>query len=235
MSDLVRAIREFLYRDLAFILGGTLVIASIAYSLRHWLPDFASELRNPPVWSLFVFPALAYVIGYAVQDIGGLVGITSSRYLATPNSICKRLYSCFAGVPWTPIANVPQGADVSFDVRIGRLDLPQPVARGLERIVSLKVIGMCVGGCLLLSSAFLLGRGLYMRFFAVPTSADPEAVLFGILCFWFGASLICLGWIKAMQQAQLLDAIVQEDFPTLPRRPSIRRPLAASSRLPPQR
>jgi len=73
MSDLVGAIREFLYRDLAFILGGAIVIASIAYSLRHWLPDFASELRNPPVWSLFVFPALAYVVGYAVQDIGGLV------------------------------------------------------------------------------------------------------------------------------------------------------------------
>src|SRR5215831_5510797 len=148
MSDLVRAIREFLYRDLAFILGGTLVIASIAYSLRHWLPDFASELRNPPVWSLFVFPALAYVVGYAVQDIGGLVGITSTRYLATPNIICRWLYSCFAGAPWTSIANVPQGGDVfPFEVRIGRLDLPQPVARSLERIVSLKVIGMCVGGC----------------------------------------------------------------------------------------
>src|SRR5262249_12231672 len=103
-------------------------------------PDFASELRNPPVWSLFVFPALAYVIGYAVQDIGGLVGITSTRYLAKPNSICKRLYSCFAGAPWTPIANVPQGADVSFEVRIGRLDLPQPVARSLERIVSLYIV-----------------------------------------------------------------------------------------------
>src|SRR5262245_49567724 len=138
--------------------------------------------------------------------------------------------------PWTSIANVPQGVDVfPFEVRIGRLDLPQPVARSLERIVSLKVIGMCVGGCLLLSSPFLLGRGLYMRFFAVPPSADPEAVLLGILFFWFGVSLICLGLIKAMQQARLLDAIVQEDFPTLPRRPSIARPLATSSRLRPQR
>ena len=109
MSDLVGAIREFLYRDLAFILGGAIVIASIAYSLRHWLPDFASELRNPPVWSLFAFPALAYVAGYAVQDIGALLGITSTRYKAAPNVICRRLYSRFAGATWTPIANVPQG------------------------------------------------------------------------------------------------------------------------------
>jgi len=234
MSDLVGAIKDFLYRDLAFILGGTIVIASIAYSCRHWLPDFASDLRTPPVWSLFVFPALAYVVGYAVQDIGALFGLTSTRHLATPNWFCQRLYSRFAGTPWTPIANVPQGVDVfPFEVRIGRLDLPQPVARSLQRIESLKVIGMCVGGCLLLSSLFLLGRGT--RVFPVPLSADPEALLLGISFFLFGASLICLGLIKAMQQARLLDAIVQEDFPTLPRRPSIARPLATSSRLRPQR
>jgi hypothetical protein len=215
MNDLVRAIREFLYRDLAFILGGTLVIASIAYSLRHWLPDLpASDLRNPPTWSLFVFPALAYVVGYAVQDIGGVIGITFTGYFGnSPNKVCCWLYSRFVGANWSEI-RAPD------EVVIGRLDLPQPIVRTLERILSLKVIGMCVGVCLLLRSLFLLGRGIYMRFFVVPASAEPEAVLLGILFFWFGVSLICLGWIKAMQQMQLLNSIAQGNFPTLPRQPN---------------
>jgi hypothetical protein len=163
MNDLVRAIREFLYRDLAFLLGGTLVIASIAYSLRHWLPDLLpSDLRNPPTWSLFVFSAMAFVVGYAVQDIGGVIGITFTGYVANPKWICRWLYSRFVGASWME-TNVPGNDRFQFEVLIGRLDLPQPIARNLERILSLKVIGMCVGSCSLLSSSFCSADGATRR------------------------------------------------------------------------
>jgi hypothetical protein len=94
MNDLVRIIREFLYRDLAFILGGTIVIGSFVYSTQLWPPNV--DLQNPPLWSLILFPAMAYVVGYAVQDVGGLIGISYTGYVTEPNWFCRSLFSCFS-------------------------------------------------------------------------------------------------------------------------------------------
>jgi hypothetical protein len=225
MNDLIRIIRDFLYRDLAFILGGIIVIGSIAY-LVGWLPLF--NLKSLPAWSLFLIPAMAYVVGYAVQDIGGVIGITYTGYVLNPNRFCCWLYRRFSRAPWTAIT-IDLQPRFAHELHMGRLDIPQVTRRSFERILDLKVISMCVGGCLLLSSILLLGSWLFAllspwlfallspwRFALPPTKPDGVALGLGILFFLFGASLICLGWIKAMQQMQFLQAIDKQGYPLLP-------------------
>jgi hypothetical protein len=190
MSDLVRIVRDFLYRDLAFILGGTLVIGSIAYFFRQWLPPF--DLTNPPFWSLVLFPAMAYVVGYAVQDIGGIIGITFTGYLVEPNQLCRWLYLRFSSAPWRTVTVLHNRSRFQFDVHMSRLDVPPTTQINLDRVLDLKVIGMCVGGCSLLSSLILLARGVITRF-AVPLRTAPDYFAFGLgfLFLLLGASLIC--------------------------------------------
>jgi hypothetical protein len=203
MDGFVRIVREFLYRDLAFILGGTLVIASIAYCLRHHLlPHF--DFRNPPTWSLFLFPAMAYVVGYAVQDIGGIIGITFTGYVREPHPFFRGLFSRFSQAPWTDTNILQNRNGFQFEVQMSRLDVPAGPLRNLQRILDLKVIGMSVGGCCLLSSVILL---LFCAW------SDKRAATLGLLFLVLGASLVCLGWVKALQQMQLLQAISDEGFP----------------------
>jgi hypothetical protein len=71
MGDWATLFKNFIYRDVAFILGGCIVLASFAYCFDLFrLLDKASAGLHIPLALLLA--ALAYVVGYGVQDIGGV-------------------------------------------------------------------------------------------------------------------------------------------------------------------
>jgi hypothetical protein len=92
---------------------------------------------------------------------------------------------------------------------MSQLDVPETTARNLQRILDLKVIGMCVGGCSLLSALILLLGHWSDLIQPIRVGHWPDARAFELECFLFvlGVSLLCLGWVKALQQMQLLQAI----------------------------
>jgi hypothetical protein len=68
MSDLVSLFRNFIYRDLAFILGGSIVVLSFLHAFGVSL----HKLQDQP-YTLFLLTVLAYVVGYTVQDLVALL------------------------------------------------------------------------------------------------------------------------------------------------------------------
>jgi hypothetical protein len=154
---------------------------------------------------------MAYVVGYAVQDIGGVLGVTFTGHPFNPERMpcwfyCRTgvswisipcwLYQRFTNTKWQSVSYI-EGNETrqQFELRIEKLEISESTLQGLERILSLKVIGMCVGGCSLLSSLVIL-LPLWIFWRSVPG-------LLVLSLFLLGVSLVCLGWIKAMQQLQL--------------------------------
>jgi hypothetical protein len=229
VEEFVRLFRSFLYRDLAFILGGSLVMSSVAWCLPcdFWIfwAQVSKSAGSLSAAFLILLAAMAYVVGYAVQDIGGVVGITFTSHPFNPERIpcwfyCRTgvswtsipcwMYRWFTGTRWKPVLYLQQNeTPTQFELRIDRLDIPENSLRELERTLSLKSVGMCVGVCSVVSSLILFANWFSRRLCdAVP----PVPVLLVISLFLLGVFLVCLGWIKAMQQLQFYQAIHLADY-----------------------
>jgi hypothetical protein len=217
MAEVAALFKQFIYRDLAFVFGGFIVLLSLAYAFHGCIPnDWQIAWKEFPTIVLIVLAA--YVVGYAVQDIGGVLRLTPTSWFK-PRVLLKRLYKCFSQVSWQD-PTYPNVREFEFEIRLGRLEIPEDVLQALERIRSLKVISMCVGGCLAVSALiFLLHlvdlRGTVLQSIRVPCLAPSVArdwvifSLFAVLAF----CLICLGRIKGMQEMQFYQSIHEANFP----------------------
>jgi hypothetical protein len=204
MPEVAALFKQFLYRDLAFILGGSIVMLSFTYALRGRIGFPPIDWQNLPSASTVLIAAAAYVIGYAVQDVGAVLRLTPTSRLE-PGCLLKRLYECFSRVPWED-TKYPNAREFSFEVQLGRLEIPERVTQELERIRSLKVISMCVGGCLALSAL------IFLIHLAFDHSSVVDRVIF-IVSALLAPCLICLRRIKGMQEMQFYQSIYDEDFP----------------------
>src|SRR6266566_5616028 len=215
MNDLVSLFRNFIYRDLAFILGGSIVLFTILYAFQIYLGTSFDSLPGQPYF-LFLFTVLAYVVGYAVQDFGAVLlpWLIFTGYVLQPHSFWRCPYRRFTGsASWRPLtfASTPDRA-LQFAMHMDRLNIPEATLRELDRILSLKVISMCVGGCSILSAFIFFVTWAYNRFASIdwiPRSACWAAFLLLAL----GLALICLGWVKALQQMQFYEAVKAEEYP----------------------
>jgi hypothetical protein len=209
MNDLVSLFRNFIYRDLAFILGGSIVLLTILYAFQIYLGTSFDGLPGQPYF-LFLFTVLAYVVGYAVQDFGAVLlpWLIFTGYVLQPHSFWQRPYRRFTGsASWRPLtfASAPSGA-LQFAMHMDRLNIPEATLRDLDRILSLKVISMCVGGCSILSAFIFFVTWAYNRFASIDWIP-------AILLLTLGLALICLGWLKALQQMQFYEAVKAEEYP----------------------
>ena len=87
------------------------------------------------------------------------MGLTSTTVRFQPGRRRQWLYERFSGVQWQAIDYVATNdREFKFEIHLERLDIPERVIEALERIRSLKVISMCVGGCLALSDIYFCSR-----------------------------------------------------------------------------
>jgi hypothetical protein len=202
MNDLVSLFRNFIYRDLAFILGGSIVVVSTLHAFGVSL----HRLQDQP-YTLFLLTVLAYVVGYGVQDFGALLPCrpTFTGYVFRPHRLSRFLYWRFTGSGWEPLTFARnQEEALQFATRLNKPKaVPKPILRELERIRSLKVFSMCVGGCSVLSAVIWLAKGIFNA------SGVIDWIAVGLLPI-FGLALICLGWVKALQEMQFYEALNAE-------------------------
>jgi hypothetical protein len=217
MNDLVSLFRNFIYRDLAFILGGSIVLVSTLHA-------FGISLHNlqDQAYTLFLLAVLAYVVGYSVQDFGAVLfpWLIFTGYVLEPHDFWQRPYRRFTGsTSWRRLTFADsQEKAIQFVIGMERLAIPKATLRDLERIRSLKVISMCVGACSLLSAIIFLitfldtflTTFLIKWAFSLFTFVDLIAV---VLLIVFGLALICLGWVKALQEMQFYEAVKAEGYP----------------------
>ena len=204
MTDLVSLFRNFVYRDLAFILGGSIVVVSILHAF-----DISLHRLQDQPYTLFLLTVLAYVVGYTIQELVALLPWrpTFTGYVLRPGRLSLFLYWRFTCLGWQPLTFARSGEEVlRFVIRMNRLVIPEPTLRELERIRSLKVFSMCVGGCSILGALIWLAKGI----------ANPSGVIDWIaviLLLIFGTASVCLGWVKALQEMQFYEALNAEIKP----------------------
>jgi hypothetical protein len=204
MGDWATLFKNFIYRDVAFILGGSIVLASFAYcfDLFPLLDKAKADLYVPLA---ILLAALAYVVGYGVQDIGGVIRLSSTAVPYKPSCFDRCLYRAFTRSKWRAVDYVHKdGPFEEFEIKMGGWCVPPRTLQALDRILSLKVISMCIGACALLSAVFVL-----IHWFRQPSGSDIVLFIGGLV---FGIVLICLGRLKAIQD-QFYQAMNNQNYP----------------------
>ena len=110
MNELVKALKNFIVRDIIYIIGGTFVILSF---LHLWdqnciLEKFSKiEIlqRTPSIILYVVGIALAYVIAYGIQEFFSFLGLTrtSLYFQDNPNRVTQFLYNRYMNRQWQPL------------------------------------------------------------------------------------------------------------------------------------
>ena len=194
MSELIKALGRFVARDLIYVIGGTTVILSFLYLFNCFSSD---EL--PLAYSLFG-AGLAYVVGYAIQDLCCLVGLVTMADYFEPNRFVKWLYRRFTREDWCSIERFDTyGAHLAIYTR----ETETADLAIFERVVSLRQVGATMGPCSLVSAVFLFVR-VYSSCQAYWRCFDFWLAGFAVV---LGIGLVCLSWLKGVQQVKWLHVL----------------------------
>jgi len=188
MSDLFKAFEKFLFRDMSFLLGGSVVVASGMYVF-NGLPT-----GDVLAFEYFIGAGVAYAVGYSVQEVFTLLRIVRTKAGYSPNWLSSSLYHLF-----------DRRRAVQVDPREYQEakrwlyeQAPQRFRDDHERTEALKQVGTTLGPCFFLSGVILLGKDVLLRL------EYESAVSWGFVVL--GLVLFLLGWLKVTQQAQYLIA-----------------------------
>src|SRR2546425_8762342 len=188
MGELVKAINQFIYRDLVYVFGGGLVLLSAFYASTRF--SF-HELKDIPTPIYILAAGFAYVLGYMLQDLFSVLQVVTTTYRFEPWPILKCIYERFEHQPW-PWESVPQFDPAAAFRKISNAG-SEHERKEVERIISLMVVGTTMGPCCLISVVPLLIRLCRDR-----TSWFFDASLVATLLV-ASVTLIGLGWLKAAQ------------------------------------
>lgn len=181
LSELVKTLRYFIIRDMIYIIGGGIVLASVfdgVYGL--------DRLDNPPVALWLLLGGVAWVVGYALQDGSGLVRLSSTLYTPQPNVIIKKLYLLFTRERWDD----SQLAISVLATTWCETKDEHMLAEG-QRIIHLMMVGTTMAPCLAVAAVVFLGRHW---------GSFPSAKwLLGISGLVLSFVLWALGWVKNLQ------------------------------------
>lgn len=197
MGDLVRVFERFLGRDLVYILAGAIPLLSLGRFLwaGRYLPElacldgFARLEQVSWVW-IALSVGVAWVVGYALQELFCLVGLSSTAVEGEPGCFVRWLFRRLQKRGWTP-RNF-NGPDGELDAQM-RLEMAAGAVSGahLERRAHLMQVGTAVGpgfvvGGILLMGSWWQGSGAF-------------DLIIGMVLVVAGLFLLCLGAFKRLQ------------------------------------
>src|SRR5262249_610324 len=124
MAEAAALFKQFIYHDLGFVFGGFIVLLGLTYAFHGCIPNgWQIAWKEFPTIVLIVFAA--YVVGYAVQDIGGVLRLTpTSRF--KPRFPLKRLYKCFSQLSWQRPTD-PNRTEFPIAIHMSRPHSPEDV------------------------------------------------------------------------------------------------------------
>ncbi len=194
LSRLPKSIRDFIGRDVVYIVGGSILLTSILYRFNR-LPNNDTHLAF-----YLLGLGIAYVVGYAMQDLFSIVGIVTTSQVTDPCSLHRWAYKRFENKPWEKLPvdkfdNVGSALNKYLDSEIARAHY--------ERTITHLTVGASIGPCMLLSSLMV-----FWRWYAFREQFDLVASILSLL---LSGGLVLLSWIKAMQITRI-DAEAVVDY-----------------------
>ncbi|MFZ0034999.1 MAG: hypothetical protein WAK60_08450 [Sedimentisphaerales bacterium] len=174
MSKMAKSVRNFIVRDIAYIIGGISVILSFLYV---WgkidVSKKAINITIIPESANIIFYiigiGLAYAVGYCLQEIFSLLHIVKTADYFRPWFPLRWLYRCLMGERWEDIfPDIPKGWRRRWDVtkRLRRANITinekasQDDKTHREWITSFIMVCTTLGPCALVSGLLLLWEGL---------------------------------------------------------------------------
>lgn len=186
MNELLKALKDFLARDLIFLAGGATVVTSLLYVLRR-LPS-----ADDHVALYFLLAGLSYFVGYAVQDSFGILRVVTTRPPRALRWHMPLLYWLYTGDRWCDVNRTVDFATVEQRISQNEWQRVQ-----FERMITLQQVGSVGGPSALVASCILAFRGW-------AGVGDPFARTLTVAGFTLGVILAHLAWLKAAQQARYL-------------------------------
>ncbi len=191
MEAIIKALQQFLTRDILYILGGGSVIIAVAYFFGFELP---CNLEN----NLIIFVAgIAYVLGYLIQEVLSLTPILTTAHFK-PNRFIRYLYKLYSN---QELKVNPNMTDLSALLEVYP-DLNERQISQIERTITLQLVGATMGSNWLVASIFF---GLAA--FESKSSIDIFLTISTILLSVF---LISMAWTKGAQQMHMFYLIEQK-------------------------
>lgn len=198
MDELTKGLQKFLARDLTFLVGGSGVLIA-------FLHIYGKLPLLPSTGPLVVLPvALAYVVGYVVQEIFTVCHVVRTKAEPMPPPFARWLYRTFERkLDWQPTPRDDYKAAKQWLYAEGT---PQRLRDDHERVESLKQVGTTLGPCTLLAGV-ILATGWVSGRLGIQI---PFEVAVPVLSLALGGILIALGWLKVTQQPEYLIAQYRE-------------------------
>ncbi|MDD5326321.1 MAG: hypothetical protein PHY02_00730 [Phycisphaerae bacterium] len=174
MSKLAKSFRNFIIRDITYIIGGASVILSFLYV---WgkidVSKNSVNINIVPKSANIIFYiiaiGLAYAVGYCLQQIFSLLHIVKTADYFKPRFPLRWLYRCLAGERWEDVfPDIPKGKRRRWDVtkRLRRANIiinekaSQDDKIHREWLATFVMICTTLGPCTLVSGILLLWKGL---------------------------------------------------------------------------
>lgn len=188
MNQLIKALKNFIIRDIIYIIGGASVILSFLYLLGK-----TNIISDPTSKVAYLYIAgISYVVGYCVQDTASWLGIVTTASHFTPCRIQKWFYRRFTHSPWQGIPltrNELNQAELIIQERACADN-----KAGRERLISLLQVGTTIGPCGLVAGILLL-----IKTFIDANRASAFNIILAGSVLLTSALLIILAWIKTLQ------------------------------------
>ena len=192
MDELVKTLKDFITRDLLYVVGGGTVGLAFCYLFEVTLPP------SPSTAATLLAAGIAYGVGYAIQDGLSLTPIVTTAPVVDPGLVVRFLYQRFARTGWVAIDRETFNlAQEAFTTIASDRDYAQ-----WNRIVSLKHIGSTLG------TSGLVAAGL-LAAVAVRSKGDTFAVALAIASLILSLTLLGLSWVKGAQQSQFVLSVYQ--------------------------
>jgi hypothetical protein len=150
MGELPRNVREFIVRDLIYIVGGGMVLASFLYRFDR-LPD-----KDTPLAFYLLGAGIAYVVGNALQDIVSIFRLVTTAPVLKLGRPWRWIYRQFTNEDWKDI-NTFDRVQTQRAVRSLRKK-DQGYAAGYERLISGVILAATMAPCTFVSSLLVWSR-----------------------------------------------------------------------------
>ena len=151
MEQFSQLLVRFLYRDLIFVLSGTIVITTLFFETNFSQANCFLSALSPP--AIAIIAGLCWVVGYVVQEAACLIGLVNTSLLGQSNPCCfiKFFYQIFVGTKYS-------GSNVAIsneDYEIFNSNAKPESAVNLERAIGMLTVSACFGPTLLVCAISL--------------------------------------------------------------------------------
>jgi hypothetical protein len=165
MNELIRALKDFIVRDIIYIIGGVSVVLSILYAFGKM--DVIG--KEPSIVIVLYMAGVGYVLGWVIQETFCLIhAVTTSMSYRPKWCVIKLLYRSYMRQEYNKAEQFDQ---FEYSIKINEEASPKNIAES-ERITSHMLICTTIGPC-----AFVTG------------------IILGVDCVMLGICLILLSII----------------------------------------